>query len=468
VDGRHWDGSSVSVRTIAELVQDLKHRREVGDLPPVVFLGAGASVEAGVGAMRDLIEFVGRTTFEEFSDFVETRTAAERYRLLARFLQARQPSAVTPGYRALASLCADAFFDLILTTNLDPLLEDALADARLWRKDYLLLVNGVVRTDWLRLLLSAPSPRVKVVKLHGDLFHRCMAWTPVEMDDFIGDIAAPLKSALANRDVLVVGLSLRDPRIRELVLAAGDTIWFVTPSAVPDFLTHDDRVRAVVGSNCTFERLFIALADGLGVERDPSPLSSAASTWALTTDDLMSSVVALTTPDGNPAYSGFVLANPRVVVTDGYSGTTHISPEGRVTLIAADQSRYDTRVLKWNSTSPFGPVMLEVPRDLKVPGLHLDPQPLSRNLSVRIGVAAGHSVGVSSGTVSDPRERDIEVVPIGLVRHLVAVECTVAPGAAGAPVVDDAMAVRGFVAAGGVRHPPALVYPAYRWIDALR
>ena len=68
---------------------------------------------------------------------------------------------------ALASLCAEGYFDLVLTTNFDPLMDDALAAARLWRKDYLLQVNTVIRNDWLAHLLPERQPRVKVIKLHG-------------------------------------------------------------------------------------------------------------------------------------------------------------------------------------------------------------------------------------------------------------------------------------------------------------
>lgn len=211
-------------RTFYELVRDLQQRLVVADPPPVLLLGAGASVQSGIGAMTDLFQFVNRPTFEQFCDYINPLSAPERYRLLARFLQSRRPSEVTPGYQALATLAAEAYFDMILTTNLDPLLDDALAAARLWRKDYLLLVNGVLRPDRLDLLLSAGSPRVKVIKLHGDLFHRFMAWTPAEMETFLSEILPQLKPALRGRDILVVGHSLRDAQVRELVLEAGGAI----------------------------------------------------------------------------------------------------------------------------------------------------------------------------------------------------------------------------------------------------
>lgn len=463
-------------RTFKELVQDLKQRREVGDLPPVVLLGAGASVETGIGAMVDLFQFVGCTGFEQFCDYIDSRSASERYRLLSRFLQSRQPTHVTPGYQALSALCAAAYFDTILTTNLDPLLEDALSHARLWRKDYLLLVNGIIQPDWLKLLLTAQSPRVKVLKMHGDLFHRCMAWTPAEMDRFLADIAPQLKLALAARDVLVVGYSLRDERIRELVLEAGGTIWYTHPDSVPDFLTSNEKVRAVVGKECKFERLFTELAQALGLRPTTEEAPKAgekvarptvAIQAATTMDDFMASVVALATPKGQPVCTGFVLADPRLIITDGYSGNTHQFSSEQVSIITVDKRHLRTRVIRHESSHPFGPLLLQVPDEFKVSGLRLDVTPFEQNLLVHIGVAAGERVGVSSGLIEHLNEQRQSIVPIGEVDRLIAIEAVVAPGASGAPVVDDKMAVRGFIVAGSTDRPPSLMYPAYRWASNL-
>src|SRR5262245_45590545 len=167
----------MSSRTFAELVRDLKMRRTVGDPPPVLLLGAGASLGAGIGAMPELYKFFDCKDFESFVSYIEGVSDAERYRYLAEFLQTRSPDTVTPGYQALAALCAEGYFDLVLTTNMDPLLDDALAAAKLWRRDYLLLVNGVMRPDRFSPLLVAESPRVQVITLHGDIFKRFMAWT---------------------------------------------------------------------------------------------------------------------------------------------------------------------------------------------------------------------------------------------------------------------------------------------------
>ncbi len=254
-------------RTLDELVRDLADRRRLGEPPPVVLLGAGASAAAGLATMPALYAFTGVAGFDEFAAYLATRSDNERYRLLSDFLQTQDPHEVTPGYRALAALCGHAYFDVVLTTNFDPLLDDALATARLRRKDYLLLINGVLRPDRMRWLLSSRSPRVKVVKLHGDLFHRFMAWTPAEMDTYLGEIGPALAPFLADRDFLVVGHSLRDDRIRELVTGAGGAVWFVNLSPAPDTLQADSDLRSVVGPGMGFEQVFTALAERLGAVR---------------------------------------------------------------------------------------------------------------------------------------------------------------------------------------------------------
>jgi hypothetical protein len=211
-------------KTLNDLVLDIRQHRVVGDHPPVVLLGAGASVESGIGSMTELFDFAKCANFEEFCKYIAPLTLSERYRYLSDFLQTMEPAEVTPGYQALAALCTEAYFDIIVTTNLDPVLDDALAAARLWRRDYLLLVNGVLRPDRLSLLLGTRSPRVKVIKLHGDLFHRFMAWTPDEMDTYLTEIAPQIKPVLQGRDMLIVGHSLRDDRIRELALGTGGAV----------------------------------------------------------------------------------------------------------------------------------------------------------------------------------------------------------------------------------------------------
>jgi hypothetical protein len=506
-------------RTLDDLVRDLEDRRRLGEQPPVVLLGAGASAAAGLATMKALYEFAGVAGFGEFVAFLETRSDNERYRLLSEFLQTQDPHEVTPGYRALAALCGRAYFDVVLTTNFDPLLDDALATAQLRRKDYLLLINGVLRPDRLRWLLSSRSPRVKVVKLHGDLFHRFMAWTPAEMDAYLRDVGPALNTFLATRDFLVVGHSLRDERIAELVAGAGGAIWFVNPSPAPDRLQADHDLRSVVGEGMGFEKLFTTLADRLGAAEAPErrtprkparerrtgrtaaagfgaaasldfgaelegiavppaaaadPVGTAAAIppagppdSAATTDDLAAATVGIAFgEDAEPSATGFLLAEPRVIVTDGYlAGVRGVDPE-RITLVTASGRRIATRALGLATRHPSGPWVLAAPPGLSARGLRVGAMPLKKGDTLQIAVAAGERTGLAPATVVSGRPVTLQVDPMGKVPDLVLVCAHLAPGCSGAPAVDGELAVRGFVAAGSTdeAHPDTYLYLAGRWL----
>jgi hypothetical protein len=477
-------------RTLEDLRRDLADRRRLGDPPPIVLLGAGASAEAGLATMQALYRFLEVADFDEFVGYIQKRNENERYRLLAEFLQTQDPHEVTPGYRALAALCEHAYFDVVLTTNFDPLLDDALATARLRRKDYLLLINGILRADRLRLLLSSRSPRVKVVKLHGDLFHRFMAWTPAEMEDFLDELTPSLAPFLFNRDFLVVGHSLRDERIRRLVVQAGGAVWFVNPSAVPDELKDLRDLRAVVGPGMGFEHLFTALAEGL----EASPAADAARKRALpavrgatrgvvdaaatapgdtgrTIDDLIAATVGIAaTESAAPSMTGFLLAEPRVVVTDGYAGNIRGFDPEMVTLVTDSGRRLTTRASRLLDQHAFGPWVLEAPPELKARGLHVNDERLTPGAALQIAIAAGTRTGLATGHVVSGREEAIPIQGLGQVYNLVHLRAVVAPGSSGAPAVDDGLTLRGFVVAGSVdeARPHTFIYPARRWLAQLR
>jgi len=469
----------METRTFNDLTNDLRSRRIAGESPPVLLLGAGASVESGIGAMPDVYKFFGCSDFPGFARIIDSYTPDERYRNLYQFLQTRDPSNITSGYSALASLCAAGYFDLVLTTNFDPLMDDALAAAQLWRKDYLLLVNTVIRNDWLKRLLPERQPRVKVIKLHGDLFHRAMAWTVKEMDSFLDDITPVLVQSIKGRDVLV-GQSFRDRRIRDLIMKNARTIWYTHTDEVPDHLKQDKRIRAVIDRNCKFESLFVLLAQSLEVavetrrQRAPSleSVPHAPTPSAHTIDDLMASVVAIEGPGGIKMCSGFVLAEPRIIVTDGYPIASLYSGQANgptvVTVVTADGKRYHDAIVHRDPSHPFGVVLIEAFEDVKkFPGLRLSTTHPKVGMPVHIGVAAGERVGVSSGHIQNAREQEIDVRPIGRVPHLIAIDCQVAGGSSGAPVVDADLSVRGYIVAGGEK-PPSFMYPSYRWAPRLR
>ena len=300
------------------------------------------------------------------------------------------------------------------------------------------------------------------------------------MDTYLDEIAPVLKPAIDGRDVLVVGHSLRDRRIRELAMGTGgEAVWYVSPSAVPPGLDADRRLRAVIGLECTFEALFIRLGAGFGSAGEEealreAPMGAVAARKSLaggqTVDDLMASVVGIAARDDTPFMTGFVLAEPRLIVADGWEGNVGQLGVGPVHIAAADGGRFTTDILLHVGDHPFGPMLLACPATLKVPGLRLNAAPVAPSSGVRFGVAAGPRVGLSSGAVATDVEATVDIAPIGRVDHLVRLDAAVAPGSSGAPVVDGSMSVRGFIVAGSTdpEQPISYFYPATRWARHVR
>lgn len=527
-----------------DLVQSLEGRRRLGEDPPVLLLGAGASAAAGLATMRRLYEADGiaadaADAFELFCERMRRRDERERFRWLAGLLQTADPAEVSPGYQALARLCAEHVFDVVLSANLDPLLEDAFSATALKRRDVLLLVNGVLRTERLPLLLLRGAPRVKLLKIHGDLFHRTMAWTPEEMKAYLQDITPALTGALTGRDVLVVGYSMRDPAVRELALGTGGTVWFAGPNEPPPDVTaalEARSVRLVIEPRCLFEDFFTGLASALGVAPPPAssvpPALAAAAPPPLTgaprraakarptpapeTADNLDEVLAATVgiavrPGGYIGFTGFVLAEPRVIVTDGWN-LAPIGRSGQVEVVTQTGRRLPCKVLGQIGGHAFGPALLQVPPELSMAGLRLAGAPAPRGAAVHAAVgtsvrravlegamspadavaqglldadtaaqlqrqlAAGapatewQHFSLSKGEIADARPASVNIAPIGFVADLTALKLATAPGSSGAPVVDAEFAVQGFVVAGSLdpKRPESYMLGSAQWAAPLR
>ena len=455
-------------RSFEELVRHLRHRQEMGEKAPVLLLGAGASKDAGIEDMQGLYTLVGANDFDEFVTYIEDRGEAERYSLLGEYLTTQRPEQITDGYRALANLCAEGYFDIVLTTNLDPLVDDALVEAELWRRDYALIINGLLRPERLGPMFTSNHPRVKVVKLHGDLYWRMMAWTPKEMDGYLTDIEPWLTKAMAGREVLVVGQSLRDEKVRDLALGTGSLVWFTTPGTAPDHLHDFDQVLTVVDARSRFEAIFPTLASELGVLSQQSIDGGPArpSETQTTFDDLLLSTVGVGSHGGSPTATGFLMANPRVIISDTSAVTPAESPGDSVPIRLSDGRTLDLPISSVGD-HPFGPVAFEVPGDVQIPGLQLAAGTAAAGSAVTLAVAAGDTTGISRGTVVTGEPTSFMIHPLGDVSDVVELRVRTAPGSSGAPVVDQAKQVIGVVVAGSEDpdNPLTLMLPTSRWPD---
>lgn len=207
--------------------------------PYLLMLGAGASIGSGASSTNHVIDSVLEQAgipispdapieikLEDFYQYLDNLSAYERYSILNDHFRGYK---LSTGYRHLAKLITSGYLNIILTTNYDVLLEDSLAQAGLPSDDWMVLIVGQDRDDRLAEAATYDKPRVKVLKLHGDLNARLFAFTRPEIESFSVHIENRL-IALFRNDVIIVGHSLRDPDLNRCIEAVNGAIWYINPS----------------------------------------------------------------------------------------------------------------------------------------------------------------------------------------------------------------------------------------------
>lgn len=243
------------VDKIKRLANLMRQRKAAGEPPYVLVLGAGATLSSGCRAMRDVVqEVVGHYDLKQFYEILDNLSETERYARLQQFFQEPYPS---PGYRHIAELAKAGYFDVVLSTNFDFLLENAFAEVGLRAGDVEVLVNGRESEDYILKALERRTPRIKLLKLHGDLKARNMAFTPQEIFAFSQKVERVLVKYL-NGDVIIVGHEMRDDDINRCIRKDGGTIWYVHPGepAVDSFIWRAMQVRpstAISGESAQFD-----------------------------------------------------------------------------------------------------------------------------------------------------------------------------------------------------------------------
>ncbi len=278
-------------RAIKVLANLMRVRKENAEPPYVLILGSGASLTSGASSFGQVIEsVVGDYSMQdlramswddkvaEFYEILDGFSESERYAIIKRHIEGQRPSA---GYHALAQLAREGYFDVVFSTNYDTFVEDAFADAGLRSRDYTVLINGQDSEEGIIKALSYPQPRIKLVKLHGDLGARVFAFTPEEIFQFGEKIESVLTDYL-SQDVIISGHGMRDDDINRCLRAKGGSLWYVNPSAptASDYIGRAMRVRKgtiIEGEDGDFDNFFYALRDELvGAPVAEAAVSSAA------------------------------------------------------------------------------------------------------------------------------------------------------------------------------------------------
>jgi predicted NACHT family NTPase len=248
---------------IKALAGNMVSRKREDVSPYILLLGAGASISSGCSGMVQIVDEVlqsrDTTQFEVWEREIESATSVEaeygelkkekigqkkrdrffeiwgrldgesQYAILRQHLwEGKSPS---NGYDDLAYLIKNGYFKMVLSTNLDNLLEKALRNKG-WEApdDFVVVVNGKDRPEEVREQLESSRPPFKFVKLHGTLESPgSYAFTPEEVNEFETAIKPPL-SQIINQSLIVVGYSMQDRDIDVLFDEEGKEIHFVNPT----------------------------------------------------------------------------------------------------------------------------------------------------------------------------------------------------------------------------------------------
>jgi hypothetical protein len=252
------------IKLLAEL---MRSRRESGEPPYVLILGSGPSVTLGNSSMKHVVKTVaGSDNLERFYETLDGLSSLERYVILKKHFAEAE---VSPGYRHLAELVKEGYFDMVFTTNFDPFLEQALVTGKMDTTDFQVLVCGEQRGEEIMDTLESAEPRVKVVKLHGDVHSRLFAFTPSEISIFGSEGEHVLRHYL-NRDLIIVGHGPRDYDINRAIEREGGSIWYIdqSPPSADSMVYQAMKARRaytniIGGEFGVFDRFFETLHDEL-------------------------------------------------------------------------------------------------------------------------------------------------------------------------------------------------------------
>ena len=262
---------------IKALATNMVGRKRSETDPYILFLGAGASISSGCSSMVQIVDDVlqsqDSTQFNDWQREIEKAASKDsefgelkrqeigkqkrgrffeiwsrldhdsQYAILMQHLwENKSPS---DGYSDLAYLIKMGYIKMVLSTNLDNLLEKALNNIDWYQPDnFIVVVNGKDSSDEVHEQLESSRAPFKLIKLHGTLESPgSYAFTPEEVFDFEKTIK-PSLSRIMNQSLIVIGHSMQDRDIDMLFDDEGKEIHFVKPTR-PETESRIDTILKV-------------------------------------------------------------------------------------------------------------------------------------------------------------------------------------------------------------------------------
>jgi hypothetical protein len=205
--------TSPAIRQLATLIRAL---REAGDRPYTLLLGSSLSLTADV---RQAV--CGSDDWGAFWTTIQGLSAAERRALLADPLDGLN---LTAGYHCLAQLIQAGYFDLVLTLNVDDALDESLRILSV--RECQIFTHGQVPGTEIAAALGRTHPRVKVVKLRGDINAYKLPLTP-EGHFELPETLEEAVERLLSQDTILVGDIPYDTDIQRCIRQGEGALWVV-------------------------------------------------------------------------------------------------------------------------------------------------------------------------------------------------------------------------------------------------
>ncbi len=226
--------------TVSELAERVRLSR-TGQRPPyILFLGAKCA-EAASAPTLVAIARMALSTFGLESDTTSltddglVRKYYEHLRRLprtqiARMLQSLYAKVAVPSfYVDVAFLIREKYFPIVVTTNYDTLLDQALASVGVSKAQCRITTIGLHPTEESSPDAPDDNVLVDIVKLHGDIANDQVPITPAELDRALDLHRSAVKSDLRG-DMIMVGHSTEgDPIDQWLAHSPSRELWWIGP-----------------------------------------------------------------------------------------------------------------------------------------------------------------------------------------------------------------------------------------------
>lgn len=282
--------------SVENLVSILARYSGTGAKPYVLFLGAGVSIPSGLPSGTGLVDAVlndsgygsqieddkhrQEVRWSRFQAVWDNLGREGQETTLRKLLTSSRENS---GLKCLAELIRDGYFDFVLSTNIDQLLEQHVIRAGVPQDQFVVTVASVMRPEIIGDVLTRKFGK-HLLKLHGDLAHREWAFSPRELYRFTGSLQTRLEDFLKDRDVILVGHSLHDEDVLEWLSfptsLPGHTLWYVNRDPIPEhiskLLSRQRIVNEVVSPAGDSERFFCELRDGISRLAEPDILDFSA------------------------------------------------------------------------------------------------------------------------------------------------------------------------------------------------